>query len=225
MRTRSKRYTQEREQISGEPVGLKEGIEKLKGFKSVKFNQSVECILHLGIDPRQADQIVRGSVSLPHGIGTQKRVVAFCEGAEVQACRQAGAVEAGSDELIEKINNGWLDFDVAVASSNVMRKVGKLGRILGPQGKMPTPKNGTVTEEVVTAVKEFTAGKVEYRNDSGGILHSVVGKQSFETQKLIENINAFVSHIKKQKPASSKGAYIRKSFLKLTMSPSIRIAV
>lgn len=225
MRTRSKRYIKESEQITGEPVDLKEGVERLKNFKSVNFDQTVECILQLGIDPRQADQIVRGSVSLPHGIGTQKKVVAFCEGDDVQASREAGAVEAGSDELIEKINNGWLDFDIAVAASKVMRKVGKLGRILGPQGKMPTPKNGTVTDDVATAVKEFTAGKVEYRNDSGGIVHAVVGKQSFETRKLVENINAFVSQIRRQKPASSKGTYIRKMFLKLTMSPSIRIAV
>jgi large subunit ribosomal protein L1 len=144
MRFRSKRYKGEVKDLSKEPISLTEGVEKVKSFKSAKFDQTVDCVLHLGIDPKQADQLVRGSISLPHGIGKQKKVVAFCGETEVEQARKAGAVEAGCDELIRKISDGWTDFDVAVASPKVMSKVGKLGRILGPQGKMPSPKNGTV---------------------------------------------------------------------------------
>jgi large subunit ribosomal protein L1 len=191
----------------------------------VKFDQSIECVLHLGIDPKQADQLVRGSISLPHGIGKQKKVIAFCEDSDVEAAQSAGAVEAGCDELVKKISDGWMDFDVAIASPKVMGKVGKLGRILGPQGKMPSPKNGTVTGNVVTAVSEFAAGKVEFRNDAGGNIHVVVGKQSFETEKLVDNIDAFVSHIKKIRPAAAKGTYIKKMGISATMSPGITVAI
>jgi large subunit ribosomal protein L1 len=220
---RSKRYKNELEQISKESVSLKEAVEKIKSFNSAKFDQTVECVINLGIDPKQSDQMVRGSLSLPHGIGKQKKVIAFCEEVEAEQAKQAGAAEAGCDELIDKITGGWLDFDVAVASPKVMGKVGKLGRILGPQGKMPSPKNGTISNDVVNAVKEFTAGKIEFRNDAGGNLHIVVGKQSFEAQKLIDNINAFVSHIKKVKPPAAKGTYIKKMSISATMSPSVRI--
>ena len=223
MRFRSKRYKEESQQAAQEPVGLAEAVEKVKSFKSVKFDQSVECVLHLGIDPKQADQLVRGSISLPHGIGKQKKVVAFCEDADIEAAEKAGAVEAGCDELIKKITDGWADFDVAVASPKVMAKVGKLGRILGPQGKMPSPKSGTITENVATAVAEFAAGKVEFRSDAGGNVHVVVGKQSFEPKKLVDNIEAFLSHIKKIKPATAKGTYIKKMCISATMSPSITV--
>ena len=225
MTRRSKRYRKEAEGASRQALKLREAVEKVKSFNSVKFDQSVECVVNLGIDPKQADQLVRGSVSLPHGIGRQKRVVAFCEESEVEAAKKAGAVEAGCDDLIKKISDGWMDFDVAVASPRVMSKVGKLGRILGPQGKMPSPKNGTVTDDVATAVAEFAAGKVEFRNDAGGNVHVVVGKQSFEVDKLVENIEAFISHIRKMKPASAKGAYIRDVYISATMSPSVRVAV
>ena len=223
MRVRSKRYKKESERVSNEAVGLLDAVEKVKSFSSAKFDQTIECVLHLGIDPKQADQLVRGSISLPNGIGKQKRVVAFCEDSDVEAARKAGAVEAGCDELIKKISDGWTDFDVAIASPKVMGKVGKLGRVLGPQGKMPSPKNGTVTGDVVTAVAEFAAGKVEFRNDAGGNVHVVVGKQSFDTQKLAENIEAFVSYIKKVKPASAKGTYIKKMCLSATMSPGVAV--
>jgi large subunit ribosomal protein L1 len=213
---RSKRYKEESQQAGKEPVSLAEAVEKVKSFKSVKFDQSVECVLQLGIDPKQADQLVRGSISLPHGIGRQKKVVAFCEDADVEAAEKAGAVEAGCDELVKKVSDGWMDFDVAVASPRVMAKVGKLGRILGPQGKMPSPKNGTITEDVATAVAEFAAGKVEFRN-------IVVGKQSFETEKLVDNIEAFLSHIKKIRPTAAKGAYIKQMCISATMSPSITV--
>ncbi len=225
MTFRSKRYKKESENLSKEPVGLAEAVEKVKSFDSVKFDQTVECVLCLGIDPKQADQLVRGSVSLPHGIGKQKKVIAFCEDADVEPVKQAGALEAGCDELVKKIEGGWMDFDVAIAAPKVMSRVGKLGRILGPQGKMPTPKNGTVTADVVSAVAEFAAGKVEFRNDAGGNIHAVVGKQSFEVQKLTENIEAFVSRIKKVKPQASKGTYIKKISISATMSPSVTVAM
>ena len=211
--------------MSKEAVGLAEAVEKLKSLKAVKFDQSIECVLNLGIDPKQADQLVRGSISLPHGIGKQKKVVAFCEDSEAEAARKAGAVEAGCDELVKKVSDGWMEFDVAIASPKVMGKVGKLGRVLGPQGKMPSPKNGTVTPDVATAVAEFAAGKVEFRNDAGGNVHVVVGKQSFEAGKLVENIEAFVSHLKKIKPSAAKGTYIKKMCISSTMGPSLVINI
>ena len=222
---RSKRYKKESEQVSKEPVSLSEAVEKIKAFKSVKFDQSIECVLHLGIDPKQADQIVRGSISLPHGIGKKKKVIAFCEDSDMEACIKAGAVETGCDVLVKKISDGWMDFDVAIASPKVMGKVGKLGRVLGPQGKMPSPKNGTVTGNVAVAVAEFAAGKVEFKNDAGSNVHVVVGKQSFEKEKLIENIEAFLSHIRKIKPSTAKGTYIRKMSISATMSPGITVSV
>ena len=223
MPVKSKRYKKELEQLSKESLGLTEAVEKVKSFKSVKFDQTIECVLHLGIDPKQADQLIRGSISLPNGIGKQKKVIAFCEDSDAEAAKSAGAIEAGCDELVKKISDGWMDFDVAIASPKVMSKVGKLGRMLGPQGKMPSPKNGTVTGNVTAAVAEFAAGKVEFRNDAGGNVHVVVGKQSFETEKLVDNIEAFVSHIKKIKPAASKGTYIKKMSISATMSPGITI--
>jgi large subunit ribosomal protein L1 len=223
MRVKTKRYKKESEQLSKGNLSLSDAVDKIKSFQSVKFDQSIECVMHLGIDPKQADQLVRGSISLPHGIGKQKKVVAFCEDSDVEAARNAGAIEAGCDELVKKVTDGWMDFDVAIASPKVMSRVGKLGRVLGPQGKMPSPKNGTVTADVVKAVAEFAAGKVEYRNDAGGNVHVVVGKQSFEKEKLVDNIDAFISHIKKIKPTASKGTYIKKVSISATMSPGITI--
>ena len=221
---RSKRYKIQAEQLSKDPMALAEAVEKVKSFKA-KFDQSIECVVNLGIDPKQADQLVRGSISLPHGIGKQKKVVAFCEDGDIEAAKKAGAIEAGNDDLVKKVTGGWQDFDVAIASPRVMGKVGKLGRILGPQGKMPSPKNGTVTADVANAVAEFAAGKIEFRNDAGGNIHAVVGKQSFDLQKLIENVDAFVSHIKKIKPPAAKGTYIKKMCVSATMSPSIEVNI
>jgi len=225
MQTKSKRYKSESQQVGKDAVSLREAVEKIKSFKSVKFDQTVECVLQLGIDPKQADQLVRGSVSLPNGIGKQKRVIAFCEDADVEAARKAGAIEAGCDDLVKKVSEGWSDFDVAIASPKVMGKVGKLGRVLGPQGKMPSPKNGTVAADIVTAISEFAAGKVEFRNDAGGNVHAVVGKQSFSPEKLIENVEAFVAHIKKIKPVTAKGTYIKKVCLSSTMGPGIALSM
>ncbi len=223
MRVRSKRYKKEAQQSGKEAISITDAVEKVKSFKSVKFDQSIECVLHLGIDSKQADQAVRGSLSLPHGIGKTKTVIAFCEDSDIEAAKKAGAIEAGCDELIKKISDGWMEFDVAIASPKVMGKAGKLGRVLGPQGKMPSPKNGTVTNDVPKAVAEFAAGKVEFRNDAGGNVQVVVGKQSFETQKLLDNIEAFVSHIKKIKPTSAKGTYIKKMCISAAMSPSVAV--
>ena len=228
MSFRSKRYKNESEQLTPASAGamsLAEAVEKLKSFNSVKFDQSIECVLHLGIDPKQADQLIRGSISLPNGIGKQKKVIAFCEDSDVEAAQSAGAIEAGCDELVKKISDGWMDFDVAIASPKVMSRVGKLGRVLGPQGKMPSPKNGTVTSDVANAVAEFAAGKVEFRSDAGGNVHAVVGRQSFKAEKLISNIEAFVRHIKKIKPASAKGTYIKRMCISATMSPSITVSM
>jgi len=225
MRDKSKRYKSEAEKVTKEAMGLKAAIDKIKGFNSTKFDQTVELVMHLGIDPKQADQLIRGAISLPHGTGKDRKVIAFCEEGDADAAKKAGAVEAGCDELVEKITGGWLDFDVAIASPRVMGKVGKLGRVLGPQGKMPSPKNGTVTPDVASAVAEFAAGKVEFRNDSGGNVHVIVGKQSFDSKKLSENIDAFITHIKKIKPAAAKGTYIKKAALSATMSPGVVLSI
>jgi len=223
--SRGKRYRKEAEQVGETPISLADAVAKVKTFNSTKFDQTVQCIFWLGVDPKQSDQIIRGAISLPHGIGQQKKVIAFCEGADAEAAKQAGAIEVGVDELVAKVTAGWSDFDVAIASTKVMGKVGKLGRVLGPQGKMPSPKNGTVTSDVATAVREFAAGKVEFKNDTGGNVHVVVGKVSFDAQKLIDNIDAVISHIKKIKPVSSKGTYIKKISLHAAMSPGVLIAV
>ncbi len=223
--TRGKRYRKDAENLSEAPMSLPEAVAKVKTFNTTKFDQTVQLIMWLGIDPKQSDQIIRGALSLPHGIGQQKKVIAFCEGADADAAKQAGAIEVGVDELIAKVTGGWSDFDVAIASTKVMGKVGKLGRVLGPQGKMPSPKNGTVTADVATAVREFAAGKVEFKNDTGGNVHVVVGKVSFDAQKLIDNIDMVISHIKRIKPVSSKGTYIKKISLHAAMSPGVLIAV
>ncbi len=222
-KTHSKRYRQCLESVPEAPVPLSKGVEIVKGFASTKFDPTVELVMSLGIDTRQSDQNIRGAISLPHGIGASRKVIAFCEGDDVEAAKTAGATEAGTDELIEKIQKGWLDFDVAVATPAVMKNVSKLGRILGPQGKMPSPKAGTVVDDIVLAVKDYSAGKVEYRNDDGGNLHVPVGKVSFDAQKLIENIEAFVSLVKKLRPTTTKGAYIKKVCLAATMSPAVPV--
>jgi large subunit ribosomal protein L1 len=225
MRNRSKRYRKDVASANGDSVPLGEAVQKIKGWASTKFDQTVECVLWLGIDARQSDQMVRGAISLPHGIGKTQRVIAFCEGEDADKATAAGAQEVGSDELVEKIQGGWLDFDVAIAHPRMMGKVGKLGRILGPQGKMPSPKSGTVTPNVEEAVKDYAAGKVEFRNDSGGNVHAVVGRVSFEEEKLTENITAFVDHIKRLRPSSTKGTYIKKVCISATMSPSVEVDI
>ncbi len=220
-----KKYRQWIEKVPDEPVSVPRAVEALKTMEGTSFDQTVELTLHLGIDPRQADQALRGAISLPHGLGKPRKVIAFCEGEDVEKARAAGAVEAGLDDLVQKIQDGWMDFDVAIATPKMMRSVSKLGRILGPQGKMPSPKAGTVVDDVETAVREYSAGKVEYRNDDGGSLHVPVGKLSFEPVQLVENIQTMIDHVRKRRPTTTKGAYMKKVCISATMTPAILINV
>jgi large subunit ribosomal protein L1 len=222
---RGKRYRADVAKVPASAVSVPEAVKIIKQFSQTKFDQTVELVVWLGIDPKQADQAVRGSMSLPHGIGKSKKVIAFCDPDTATAAKAAGAIEAGSDELIEKVQKGWMDFDVAVATPAMMRSVSKLGRVLGPQGKMPSPKSGTVVEDIPTAVKEYSAGKIEFRNDDGGNVHAPVGKVSFDEQKLAENIEALLNRLRNMKPATSKGTYLRKAVLTATMTPAVLLAV
>lgn len=224
-RTHGKRYTKSLTKAPKQKLSLSEAVAALKGFDPPKFDSTVELVMHLGIDPRQADQALRGSISLPHGIGKTKKVIAFCEGSDAEAAKAAGAIEAGGEELVDKISKGWMDFDVAIAHPSLMKIVSKLGRTLGPTGKMPSPKAGTVTPKVADAVKEFAAGKVEYRNDDGGNLHVPVGKMSFQNDMLVENIQHFISFVRRAKPATSKGTYIKKVSISGTMTPGVEVDV
>jgi len=203
---------------------LASAIEVLKKCATTKFDQTVEIHMRLGIDPKQADQIIRGSVVLPNGIGRTQRVVVFAKGDLADAAQEAGADEVGQEELAEKIKGGWLDFDVCIAAPDMMGLVGPLGRILGPRGLMPSPRAGTVTPDVARVIQEYKAGKVEFRNDSGGNVHAIAGKLSFDNQRLQENIQAFIDHIDGLKPATIKGTYVRSVSLSATMSPGVPVA-
>jgi large subunit ribosomal protein L1 len=219
---RSKRYKEAAKKAVAQALSVDKGIEVLKSFPTTKFDQSVELIFSLGIDAKQADQMIRGSLSLPHGVGKTKRVVAFCPEHLVAAATAAGAVRAGGAELVAAIEKeNFTDFDVAVATPDMMRFVGRLGKVLGPKGLMPSPKAGTVTADVSAAVREYAAGKVEFRNDNGGNVHSVVGKMSFDGPKLADNIHAMMNQIRKMKPQTAKGTYIRKVVLKGSMTPAV----
>lgn len=203
--------------------GVEEGFELLKSLSAVKFDETVECVVRLGIDPKKTDQLVRGAVGLPHGIGKKVRVIAFAEGDKADDAKQAGAAAVGSEDLAKRIQDGWMDFDVVIASPDMMKHVGRLGRVLGPQGKMPSPKAGTVTADVGKAVEEFVAGKIEFRTDSGANVHAPIGKRSFSAQKLADNARALVGHLKGLKPAQAKGAFILKVCVSSTMGPGIRV--
>jgi large subunit ribosomal protein L1 len=224
--TRSKRYKKAAEKAIATPVAIEQAVEAVKAFPPTKFDQSVELIFSLGIDPKQADQMIRSSLSLPHGVGKSKRVIAFCNENFVEAAKAAGAVRAGGQDLVQAIEKeNFTDFDVAIATPDMMRFVGRLGKVLGPKGLMPSPKAGTVTPDIANAVKEYAAGKVEFRNDSGGNVHSVVGKVSFDTAKLADNINAMINAVRKLKPQTSKGAFFKKVVLKATMTPAVQLNV
>lgn len=203
---------------------LEQAVELLKSFNTTKFDQTVEIAIRLGIDAKQADQLVRGSLVLPHGIGKTQRVVVFAKGEMAEVARAAGADEVGQEDLAKRIKEGWVDFDACIASPDMMGVVGPLGKVLGPRGLMPSPRAGTVTTDVAKVVKEYKAGKVEFRNDAAGIVHAMVGKLSFEPTKLRENIQAFIDYIQSLKPHSVKGTYVRGMAISATMSPSIRIA-
>ncbi len=221
-----KRHRAAQSQVEdGRPYEVAEAVDLLGKLPKAKFDETVEVNLRLGIDPKKSDQVVRGSISLPHGIGKELRVVVFAEGDKADAASEAGAMEVGSADLAKKVQDGWTDFDVAVATPDMMKHVGKLGRVLGPQGKMPSPKAGTVTMDVATAVKEFKAGKIEFRNDAGASVAAPMGRRSFSADQLCENVEAFIEHVKTLRPASSKGPFVTRGFLSATQSPGIRLRV
>ena len=221
----SKRYRALAEKANNEdPLSVSKAVGVLKDFATTKFDQTVEIHMRLGIDPKQADQIIRGSLVLPHGIGRTQRVVVFAKGDLADAAQEAGADEVGQEELAQKIKGGWLDFDVCIAAPDMMGLVGPLGRTLGPRGLMPSPRAGTVTTDVARVVQEYKAGKVEFRNDSGGNVHAVVGKLSFDNKRLEENTQAFINHIDGLKPAAVRGTYVRGVSLSATMSPGVPVA-
>ncbi len=221
----SKKYSRNGAKRPANPLPIPEAVALLKKFEGAKFDETVEVSVKLGIDPKNTAHAVRGAFSLPHGIGKAVRVVVFAEGEGAKTAKAAGATEVGGEDLAKKILDGWLDFDVAIAHPSMMRHVGKLGRVLGPQGKMPSPKSGTVTDNLAQAVREFAAGKVEFRSDDGGNVHSVVGKKSFPPEHLVQNVEAFVEHLRTFRHASVKGNYFVKATLSSTMSPGIQLAV
>ncbi len=221
----SKRHRAALAKQPSEVQSLAAAVESLKNFDKPKFDQTVEVHMRLGVDPNQADQIVRGSVVLPHGIGKSQRIVVFARGDAAKAAEEAGADEVGQEELAKKIKDGWTDFDVCIAAPDMMGLVGPLGRVLGPRGLMPSPRAGTVTPDVGKVVGEYKAGKVEFRNDKGGNVHAMVGKMSFEPKQLEENIQAFVDFVVGLKPQAVKGAYVRGVAICGTMSPSVRVAI
>jgi large subunit ribosomal protein L1 len=226
MKFRSKRYVESNKTVEkSKEYELKEAVSVLKTFNKAKFDETVDIVMKLGVDPKHSDQIVRGSFSLPKGIGKEVRVVVFASGDKIELAQKAGAVEAGGDDLLKKVEGGWLDFDVAISTPDMMGKVGKLGRVLGPQGKMPSPKSGTVTNDVETAVKEFKEGKIEYRTDAGGNVHVPVGKTSFPEEDLAENIRSFIKHIVSNKPPAAKGTFVQKISISSSMSPGVRVAL
>jgi large subunit ribosomal protein L1 len=222
MRKHSKRYQENEKLLNGRRSWpLTEAVEVLKKTRAPKFDETVDIAVRLGIDVKKSDQTVRGAISLPHGVGRTMKVICFAKGDKAEAAKAAGAVEVGGEEMAKRITDGWMDFDVVVAAPDMMGVVGRLGKVLGPQGKMPSPKNGTVTPDVAAAVKEFKAGKVQVRADAQGIVHAPVAKRSFDPKKIVENVEALLTFIKNQKPAASKGAYIQSVALSTTMGPGI----
>jgi large subunit ribosomal protein L1 len=220
----SKRVKSLLEKVDSEKeYALSSAVETVKTLKSAKFDESVEISLRLGVDPRHADQMVRGAVVLPNGTGKTVRVAVFAKGAKLEEAKNAGADIVGGADLAEEIQGGMFDFDIVIATPDMMGVVGKLGRVLGPKGLMPNPKTGTVSMDVAKAVENAKGGQVNFRVDKKGNIHALVGKVSFEENKLVENITAFVKAINKQKPASAKGKYIKSSSISLTMSPAVKV--
>ncbi|MTV49492.1 50S ribosomal protein L1 [Heliobacillus mobilis] len=204
-------------------VEAPEAVEVVKKMATAKFDETIEAAFRLGVDPRHADQMIRGAVVLPHGTGKTRKVAVFAKGDKAKEAEAAGADFVGAEDLVEKIQGGWFDFDVAVATPDVMGMVGKLGRVLGPKGLMPNPKTGTVTFDVARAIQEIKAGKIEYRVDKTGIIHAPIGKASFDAEKLLENYQVLLDTLIKAKPAAAKGQYIKSITLSSTMSPGVRI--
>ncbi len=223
MRRRGKKYKAARQQVPAKPCTLDEAIPLIKKIKYAKFDETLELALLLGVDPKHADQLVRGTVVLPHGTGTSKRVLVIATGEKIKEAEKAGADHVGGPEMAQRIQEGWLDFDAIVATPDTMKDVGKLGKILGPKGLMPNPKTGTVTFDVAKAVQEIKAGKVEFRVDKTSIIHVPLGRTSFDETKLIENARVLVAAVMRAKPPTAKGRYLRSAYLSSTMSPSVRL--
>ncbi|HYF54337.1 MAG TPA: 50S ribosomal protein L1 [Salinarimonas sp.] len=200
-----------------------QAVETLKKFKAPKFDQTVNVVMHLGIDPAQADQNLRGAISLPKGIGKTKRVIAFCQSDVAPKALAAGAIKAGGEELVAEVEKGFMDFDVAIASPDMMRVVSRLGKVLGPKGLMPSPKAGTVTTNVPEAVKEYSAGKVEYRADAGGNVHAIIGKMSFPDASLVSNLEFFIGAIERTRPSTVKGNFIKSITISGAMTPGVPV--
>jgi large subunit ribosomal protein L1 len=223
MRKPGKKFAAARQQVPERPHTLEDAVPLLQKVKFAKFDETVELALRLGVDPKHADQMVRGTVVLPHGLGTTKKVLVIAGAEKQKEAQEAGADHVGGEELVDKIQGGWMDFDAVVATPDMMRAVGKLGKVLGPRGLMPNPKTGTVTPNIANAVKEIKAGKVEFRVDKTGIVHAPVGKVSFPTQNLIENAHALVDSVVKAKPSAAKGKYLKSVTMSSTMGPGILI--
>jgi len=221
---RGKKYIKSRELRDKEEYTLEEAVNLIKKLSFAKFDESVDIALRLGVDPKHSDQMVRGTVVLPHGTGKKKKICVIASGEKIKEAEQAGADYFGGEEIIEKIASGWVDFDSVIATPDVMRSIGKLGRILGTRGLMPNPKSGTVTFDIKKAVEEIKSGRVEFRVDKTAIIHSPVGKVSFPDDKLLDNIKAFLQAILSAKPPGAKGKYIRSIHVSSTMGPSIRLS-
>jgi len=222
MKKRGKKYRAAAEKIdSTRKYSLDEAVKALKEISFAKFDETVELTIWLGVDPRKADQLVRGTLVLPHGLGRSKTVLVIAQGDKLKEAEEAGADLVGGQDMVDKIKGGWLDFDAVIATPDMMRLVGGLGKVLGPRGLMPNPKTGTVTFDVKTAVKETKAGKVEYRVDKTGVIHTAVGKVSFDENKIAENTRALIEAVVKAKPSTAKGKYMKKVNLASTMSPGL----
>ena len=223
MKSHGKKYTAARKQVPEKPCTLDEAIPLVRKIKYAGFDETMELALLLGVDPKHADQMVRGTVILPHGTGGSKKVLVIASGEKMKEAEKAGADHVGGPDMVLKIQEGWLDFDAIVATPDMMKDVGKLGKILGPKGLMPNPKTGTVTFDVAKAVQEIKAGKVEFRVDKTSIIHVPFGKSSFEEKKLLENARALVTAVLRAKPPTAKGKYLRSAYVSTSMSPSVRL--
>jgi len=223
MRTRGKKYQAARQQVPNRPHKIEEAVPLLQKVKYTKFDETVEMAVRLGVDPKHSDQLVRGTVVLPHGLGKTKKVLVIANAEKQREAKDAGADEIGGEELVERINGGWMDFDAVVATPDMMRAVSRLGKVLGPRGLMPNPKTGTVTLDVTKAVQEIKAGKVEFRVDKAGIVHAPIGKISFAAERLVANAHALMDNIVKAKPAAAKGKYLKTVTMSSTMGPGVDI--
>ena len=223
MNRRNKNFAAALEQIPEKPLQLQEAIPLVQKVRYAKFDETIEIAMRLGVNPKHADQMVRGTVVLPHGLGRNTRVLVIATGEKQKEAQDAGADVVGGEDMVEKIQGGWMDFEAVVATPDMMRAVGKLGKVLGPRGLMPNPKIGTVTFEVAKAVKEIKAGKVEFRVDKSGIIHAPIGKSSFASEQLIENAEALVTSVVKAKPSAAKGKYLMSVTVSSTMGPGVKV--